>query len=209
MPTSKAVCWHLLRLHGVGCSSALRYRAGYRKSGRLVRTALRQHARHVFQHRCHRIYHSVGSHPLSGVSTKAIPNATSRKRMNISFILTIAMLGIPFYGYGWTSRTYRHYHCWHCGVYLFADVNKKYPRSGTHFEHLFALHHDDYDRIFLICLDRDPLYRQHSDGPELSGRHLHTGRIPGPRAIWHTPFVLRPGLRLASGTERSGRRMCI
>ena len=27
----------------------------------------------------------------------------SRKRMNISFMVTIAMLGIPFYGYGWSS----------------------------------------------------------------------------------------------------------
>ncbi len=27
----------------------------------------------------------------------------SRTRMNISFVLSVAMLGIPFYGYGWTS----------------------------------------------------------------------------------------------------------
>lgn len=29
--------------------------------------------------------------------------AVSRKRMNISFLTTIALLGIPFYGHGWSS----------------------------------------------------------------------------------------------------------
>ena len=28
---------------------------------------------------------------------------TSRMRMNLSYVLSVAMLGIPFYGYGWTS----------------------------------------------------------------------------------------------------------
>ena len=49
----------------------------------------------------HRIYHPVGSLPHLGIY-EAIPNAT-KARMALSFILTIAMLGIPFYGHGTSS----------------------------------------------------------------------------------------------------------
>lgn len=49
----------------------------------------------------------------------------SRKRMNISFMVTIAMLGIPFYGYGWSSALIGIIILGILGVYLFADLNKK------------------------------------------------------------------------------------
>ena len=44
---------------GVGCSSAVRYRAGRSKSGRMVRTAVRQQFRYAFQQRSDCIYHST------------------------------------------------------------------------------------------------------------------------------------------------------
>ena len=54
----------------------------------------------------------------------------SRKRMNISFMVTIAMLGIPFYGYGWSSALIGIIILGILGVYLFADLNKKYQISA-------------------------------------------------------------------------------
>ena len=101
-------------------------------------------------------------------------------------------------------------HC-HCRIVALppsedaGSRQREIPRIGTHAEHLAALHHDDCHRIFLVCTYRHPLHRQHADGPELSGRHLHTGRIPGTRAVWHTPAVLWPCLLLASGTGRERR----
>ena len=53
-----------------------------------------------------------------------------RKRMNISFMVTIAMLGIPFYGYGWSSALIGIIILGILGVYLFADLNKKYQISA-------------------------------------------------------------------------------
>lgn len=54
----------------------------------------------------------------------------SRKRMNISFMVTITMLGIPFYGYGWSSALIGIIILGILGVYLFADLNKKYQISA-------------------------------------------------------------------------------
>ena len=54
----------------------------------------------------------------------------SRKRMNISFMVTIAMLGIPFYGYGWSSALIGIIILGILGVYPFADLNKKYQISA-------------------------------------------------------------------------------
>ena len=50
--------------------------------------------------------------------------------MNISFMVTIAMLGIPFYGYGWSSALIGIIILGILGVYLFADLNKKYQISA-------------------------------------------------------------------------------
>lgn len=54
----------------------------------------------------------------------------SRKRMNIAFLVTIAMLGIPFYGYGWGSVMIGILVLGVLGVYLFANLNKKYQISA-------------------------------------------------------------------------------
>ena len=84
------------------------------------------------------------------------------------------------------------------------EDQREISRIGTHTEHITIVHHDDCHRIFIIRTYRDPLHRQHTDGPELSGGHLHAGRIPGTRAIWYTPAVLRSGILLTSspGCER-------
>jgi hypothetical protein len=54
----------------------------------------------------------------------------SRRRMNIAFLLNVALLGIPFYSYGWTSVL--------CGIavlgilaaYLFLDIKKEWRVSA-------------------------------------------------------------------------------
>ena len=56
---------------------------------------------------------------------------TSRARMNISFMLTIALLGIPFYGHGVSSVIIGIIVLAALGLYLFAkNLNKKYPISA-------------------------------------------------------------------------------
>ena len=54
----------------------------------------------------------------------------SRKRMNIAFLTTIAMLGIPFYGYGWSSAFIGIIILAALGIYLFAKLDKKYQISA-------------------------------------------------------------------------------
>lgn len=54
----------------------------------------------------------------------------NRKLMNISFLVTIAMLGIPFYGHGWSSIFIGIIVLAALGIYLFADLNKKYQISA-------------------------------------------------------------------------------
>ena len=54
----------------------------------------------------------------------------SRKRMNISFLVTIAMLGIPFYGHGWSSTFIGIIVLAALGIYLFAKLDKKYQISA-------------------------------------------------------------------------------
>ena len=207
-PTPKVPCWHC-SLRGILVAAVLYgIVPGIVKVGGWFELLFVNTLGMSVQHGCHRIYHPAWQPASSGVSTKATPNATSA-RMALSFILTIAMLGIPFYGHGSQLGSLSvSLSLPHCGSTSSEDAGsrqREMPRIGTHAEHLAAVHHDDRDRIFLVCTDRHPLHRQHADGPELSGRHLHTGRIPGTRAVWHTPAVLRPCLLLASGTGRERR----
>lgn len=44
--------------------------------------------------------------------------------MNISFLVTIAMLGIPFYGHGWSSTFIGIIVLAALGIYLFAKLDK-------------------------------------------------------------------------------------
>ena len=50
--------------------------------------------------------------------------------MNISFLVTIAMLGIPFYGHGWSSTFIGIIVLAALGIYLFAKLDKKYQISA-------------------------------------------------------------------------------
>ena len=54
----------------------------------------------------------------------------SRKRMNISFLVTIAMLGIPFYGYGTGSIVIGLIVLGALGAYLFAKLDAKWQISA-------------------------------------------------------------------------------
>jgi hypothetical protein len=54
----------------------------------------------------------------------------SRKRMNISFLVTVALLGIPFYGHGGSSIFIGLIVLGGLAVYLFARINAKYRISA-------------------------------------------------------------------------------
>ncbi len=54
----------------------------------------------------------------------------SRKRMNLSFLTTIAMLGIPFYGHGTSSIVIGLAVLGALGVYLFAKLGKRWQISA-------------------------------------------------------------------------------
>ena len=54
----------------------------------------------------------------------------SRKLMNISFLLTLGLLGIPFYGHGWSSVIIGIIVLGILAAYLFADLNEKFRVSA-------------------------------------------------------------------------------
>ncbi|WP_294589241.1 DUF2723 domain-containing protein [uncultured Phocaeicola sp.] len=54
----------------------------------------------------------------------------SSKRMNISFLASVAMLGIPFYGHGWSSVFIGIIVLAILAVYLFANIPQKYRVSA-------------------------------------------------------------------------------
>ena len=53
----------------------------------------------------------------------------SQKRMNLSFLLTVALLGIPFYGHGWSSVLIGLLVLAVLGAYLFMNLPEKYRVS--------------------------------------------------------------------------------
>ena len=133
----------------------------------------------------------------------------NKARMALSFILTIAMLGIPFYGHGTSSVVIGVIVIAALWLYLRpktqAAVKEKFRVSARTLNTsllctmMIVIGYSSYALIVIRST------ANHADGPELSGRHLHTGRIPGTRAVWHTPAVLWPCLLLASGTGRERR----
>ena len=191
------------RINGAGGSRIVRHRSGHCKSRRLVRAALRQHTRTVLQQWCHRIYHPAGSLPHLGRIRKLY-----RKEQVAHGTLVHPDHSHAGYSFLRTWRQlcrYRH-HRHRIAVALSqagyaGEDQREISRIGTHTEHITIMHHDDCHRIFIIRTYRDPLHRQHTDGPELSGGHLHAGRIPGTRAIWYTPAVLRSGILLTSSLD--------
>ena len=54
----------------------------------------------------------------------------SQKRMNLSFLLTVALLGIPFYGHGWSSILIGLLVLAVLGAYLFMNLPEKYRVSA-------------------------------------------------------------------------------
>ena len=56
--------------------------------------------------------------------------ATNRKHMNVSFLATIALLGIPFYGYGWKSVIFGVIVLSILALYLFGNIKEKYRVSA-------------------------------------------------------------------------------
>ena len=82
-----------------------------------------------------------------------------------------------------TRSKQRHYRYYRTGSLGTLPVRKKtrseIPDICTHHEYRPTLYHDDHGRLFVVCPDRYPFNGQHSDGPKLSRRYLHTGRILG------------------------------
>ena len=54
----------------------------------------------------------------------------NRKRMNISFLTTVGLLGIPFYGHGWSSVFIGIIVLAILAIYLFANIGEKYRVSA-------------------------------------------------------------------------------
>ena len=54
----------------------------------------------------------------------------SRKRMNFSFLVTVGLLGIPFYGHGWSSVMIGLIVLGILAAYLFANLSEKYRISA-------------------------------------------------------------------------------
>ena len=75
----------------------------------------------------------------------------------------------------------------------------------TYHEYSHAMHHDDRNRIFFIRADCHPFHRQHSDGSELAGRHLHARRISRSWAIRDTSAFLRSCFLFKSSAWRKRR----
>ena len=125
-------------------------------------------------------------------------NATEQnwKRQNIAFLLSVGLLGIPFYGYGWSAVI--------IGVVVLAALwfvlNRRFLPSGER----PALHAHAHHRLFYLRRHRHTLRCQPAHGPELARGHLYSWRLPGPRPVRTAPAVLRPGLHLAGGP--GGRR---
>ena len=125
-----------------------------------------------------------------------------KMRMAISFVLTIAMLGIPFYGHGAGAVV--------IGIIVIAllwlYLN---PKTQDRLKEKYRVSARTLNTALLCTMmmvpHRHPLHGQHADGPELARRHLHAGRIPGPRAVWHTPAVLRTRLHFEGSPRREGR----
>ena len=92
-------------------------------------------------------------------STKAV----SKTRMNIAFLLSVAMVGIPFYSFGWRSAV--------IGIVVLAILAaivfkfKKVTSKGLNTILLYGPHGN---RLFVIRLDCHPFDSQSSDGPELA-----------------------------------------
>ena len=130
-------------------------------------------------------------------------------RMALSFVLTIALLGIPFYGHGASAVVIGLIVIALLWLYLNpktqASIKEKMARQCEDAQHGAPLHHAHRGGLLVVCADCHPLYRQPAHGPELARGHLHPGRIPGTRAIWHAPAVLRACLLLESGARREGR----
>ena len=133
----------------------------------------------------------------------------SRKRMNISFMVTIAMLGIPFYGYGWSSALIGIIILGILGVYLFADLNKKYQISARTLNTsllcimMIMVGYSSYALIVIRSTANTPMDQNSPEDIFTLGEYLGREQYGNPS------FVLRTDIRLQTGTERSGRRMCI
>lgn len=96
----------------------------------MVRTALCQQHGAAIQYRCYCLYHYTCSEHHLGSYTKVI-RKPARPRLNISFMLTIALLGIPFYGHGASSVIIGIIVLAALGLYLFAKkLDQKYQISA-------------------------------------------------------------------------------
>ena len=133
----------------------------------------------------------------------------NKARMALSFILTIAMLGIPFYGHGTSSVVIGVIVIAALWLYLRpktqAAVKEKFRVSARTLNTsllctmMIVIGYSSYALIVIRSTANTPMDQ---NSPE----DIFTlGEIPGTRAVWHTPAVLWPCLLLASGTGRERR----
>ena len=108
-----------------------------------------------------------------------------RKRENIAFLAAFALIGIPFYGYGWTA--------FFTGIVVFSRCLRafavatpcKQPRKEAAYspylisskEHCAAMYADVDHRLLILRSDSDTFYSQSSYGSELTRGHLHPRKL--------------------------------
>ncbi len=106
----------------------------------------------------------------------------SKARMAVSFILTIALLGIPFYGHGASSILIGILVIGVLAIYLAPQMQEKMKEKWRISARtlnttllctmMIVIGYSSYALIVIRST------RQHAHGPELTGRYLHAGRIP-------------------------------
>ena len=108
-----------------------------------------------------------------------------RKRENIAFLTAFALIGIPFYGYGWTA--------FFTGIVVLAvvyvllqwqrPVNSQGKEASyspyliSSKEHCAAMYADVDHRLLILRSDSDTFYSQSSYGSELTRGHLHPRKL--------------------------------
>jgi len=144
----------------------------------MVRTALCQQHGAAIQYRCYCLYHYTCSEHHLGSIRKLYGNQPPTHEY--LFYAYHCPVGYPILR---TRSKQCHYRYYRTGSLGTLPVRKKtrseIPDICTHHEYRPTLYHDDHGRLFVVCPDRYPFNGQHSDGPKLSRRYLHTGRILG------------------------------
>ena len=131
----------------------------------------------------------------------------SRKRMNISFLLTVGLLGIPFYGHGTGSVVIGIIVLAILAIYLFANLSEKYRVSARTLNTsllammMIVVGYSSYAVIVIRSSANTPMDQNSPEDIFTLGEYLGREQVRNPSA------VLRTDIRFETGPETGGRRM--